>query len=361
MLRVMMALLVVTGCGGKDDGSSDDSGVDSSSGVDLDSLTWGGQAVDTSGNTNWLGLYAADEDNIWMLAGGGVSYYDGSTWSLSAEMTTFGFDPNAPDFTLLFDPWAISGSSATDVYVVSGNSMIAGFDGSSWQLLAEGYGEADLNTYQPLASPGSMWASGTGATYHLSRGGDYNFVSWDGAARSRDLLDIVVGNLDYPPYIVWGLDDDHIFVGGSLTSVFNSPIHYWDGSTWSRATIETGDEGKVVGFWGNSPDNVWMAATGNQYGSMLWRRTSEGGWERADTRPDDGTSNPVYYDIWGTSNQNLFVAANQGLFRYNGTDWTEIDLGTELGVLKIHGISATKLIVEVGTYSEKSLILVEGL
>ncbi|MCB9759090.1 MAG: hypothetical protein H6739_04555 [Alphaproteobacteria bacterium] len=366
MISLALGLLVVAGCGDKDTTSDDTgSGSDDTGGdTNLNSLTWGASAITAPDTSNWLGAYVADEDNIWILAGGGVTYFDGASWTLSAQQDQFGFDPNAPDMTIFFDPWAISGSSTTDVYVVCGNSMIASFDGTSWTQLSNGYGPEDLNTYQPLLSPGSMWASGSGAAYHLSRGGDYNFVTWDGSTRTTTALDTMVGNLDYAPHIVWGLDDNDIWVGGALTSLFNSPIHHWDGSSWSRATIEAGDEGRVVGFWGTAADDMWMAVTGNQYGSKLYRSASNGGWELADTRPVDGTDNPVYYDIWGTSNSNIFVGGNQGLFRYNGTDWTEIDLGADaagLAVLRIHGITASKLVVEVGNSTEKAFYLVEGL
>lgn len=347
-------------CNGDGDDSGDTGATDSTSDVPSD-VTWSATALpDPPMIDSWTSVYATSKNAIW-LAGHMFFEYDGTDWAMVGEQGVFGFDPELGNMERMFDAALIAGHSETEIYIVGIGGLIAKYDGSEFTLLAEGATGEDFMVNQPVQSPGAVWLSPTGNLHYLlnvPEGENHIVFDIDAETRTRHEIDIMIGGTDHPARTIWGLDDENVWAGGSTSRVFDSPIHRWNGSDWVRGTLEFSDSGQIVGFWGSSAEDVWMATTGGELGGRLWHRATPT-WELAGTSPEtDGR--PAYNGIWGTSNSNVFLATDQGLFRYDGTDWEKIDIGTDDAVLHIHGISATKLVVTTGHSMDMSLHLVEG-
>ncbi|TVQ86443.1 MAG: hypothetical protein EA397_19795 [Deltaproteobacteria bacterium] len=352
------------GPGGTDEAS--DSGSDSGTEVPSD-LEWGGEAIPEPLSDFWGTSYVAAEDAIWVIGGQMLQEFDGTEWTNISDPEAFGFvNPSAgeppEDYHLAFYPVSVTGVSATEIYLGSANGLLAMYDGSGFTKLADGFGHPEVNDHQLSLAPHPSWVSPTGHFYHLTQHTtDYQLVVWDGTARTTADLDLRIGGQQFTTRTIWGIDDDNIWVGGSVIDIFESPIHRFNGTSWNRGTLSFGDNGTITGFWGTAASDLWMTVTGNQYGSRLYHRTSEGwGGSGLPSLPSQESSY-VFNHIWGTSNSNLFIASNHGLFRFDGEEWHHIDIGVDDPVLRIHGLSATKLVVEVGHSTDMAFRLVEGL
>lgn len=272
----------------------------------------------------------------------------------------FGFDPSAGGSpALLFDAALVAGVSATEVYIVSAFGLIALYDGTELTLLEEGFGGEAGMVNQARQSPNAVWVSSTGKLHYLlnvPEGENHVIYDADAETRTRYEINTMTGGNNNLALTIWGLDDDHVWAGGNTSGIFPSPVHRWNGTDWARGTLEFNVGGQIVGFWGTSAEDAWMVSSGGDLGGRLWRRDGAT-WEIADTSPEtDGR--PGYNGIWGTSDDNMFLATDVGLFRYDGTDWDKIDIGTDDPVLHIHGISATELVLTTGNTLDMSLHLV---
>ncbi len=163
---------------------------------------------------------------MWLGAGGGVLFYDGTTF---APM-------DVPTPTGLNGITAVWASSPTDVWAVGDDAVVAHYDGASWGRTIAG---------SPFKS--SIWGSGPSDIYALST---FDLVHYDGSSWTEVSLDAGAGDGQ-----VWGTSASDVWV---MTD--SSQISHFDGARWE--TLETSDfVGDLAAVWGPAPDDLWAAGS----------------------------------------------------------------------------------------------------
>ena len=95
--------------------------------------------------------------------------------------------------------------------------------------------------------------------------------------------------------------------------------------------MQSGTTQKLLGIWGTE-DRTIVAG----YSVIL--SNDGGGWVQM-----PGDIPPVEYrGVWGTSNDNVFVAGGSGtILRYDGVEWTAMETGQEAALVGVWGSSET--------------------
>jgi hypothetical protein len=114
-------------------------------------LHWDGTALTRYAQTITASDAFATGTSLWVVGGGDVKQWDGTTWTSKGVGSSIGSTPQI---------WA---SSDADVWVAS-SSGTAHFDGSTWS-------EDSPASPLPTGSDVGIWGSGTAGDFMLSRGG----------------------------------------------------------------------------------------------------------------------------------------------------------------------------------------------
>jgi hypothetical protein len=248
---------------------------------------------------------------------------------------------------------SVSGSSASDVWVLTPPYTLSNWTGASWNsVTAANYVDAAPYRRLWVDAPGDVWALGVPMIDH-----------WNGS---------LVPNLHSPggPWSgVWGFGTTNIwFVAGSIAN--------WNGSSFSNTN--PCDVVHPVGIWGSSESDMWAVGVGACH-------LSGGSW----TTGSAGTTNALNdiwgswkYDIWAvgvagtivhlgagqwspspysgvTTNKDLnriwgsgpnvawAVGAGGTILRWDGSAWTKVPSGTSADLTGVWG-SGSKDVWAVG-------------
>lgn len=176
-------------------------------------------------STGGLGcIFALSPDDVWLCAGTQVLHYDGADFTASEVSTATGLDG-------LSSLWA---SSASDVWAVGDDAIVAHGDGGTWSGTLAG---------SPFMT--SIWGSGPSDVYAL---GTFDLVHFDGSAWTTVELEGGAGDGQ-----VWGTGASDVWV---MTDSYQ--LSHYDGGSWQ--TIETEDFiGDLATVWGRAPDDLWAA------------------------------------------------------------------------------------------------------
>jgi hypothetical protein len=256
-----------------------------------------------------------------MNAGGGACSSDGWCWSTPT-----------PQGNPLY---AISGSSASDVWAVGDSGSIVHWDGTSWTQVATGEHGALHGVF--AAGAHDAWAVGDDAILH-----------WDGAAWST------------PPGVpgagfVWravsGTGSGDVWIVGADTSVsggdgWGGAMLQWDGHAWSTSSVAQ-DLGAV---WGTGSSDAWGLGDAHalfHWDGKTWMTMSKG------VLPQIGTA------IWGAGSADLWLGSRPGS-RPSHWDGTTLALAADWDDKgEIYGLwgSGPNDVWAVGDSSEGELIL----
>jgi hypothetical protein len=205
-------------------------------------LRWDGAdftASDVSGPTGLdglTGLWVAPAGDAFAIGDDAiVARWDGAAWTGSLSGATFAA--------------SIWGASPSNVYVL-GTFDLVHFDGAAWTAVELGPGGG--------GGDGQVWGTSASDVWVLS--GSSELYHFDGAAwQTVDLFDSdFVGD----PAVVWGATPDDLWAAGSAGS-----IAHWDGASWNEVThqeIGAPYLRQFLAIHGSSATDIW--AVGQQLG-----------------------------------------------------------------------------------------------
>jgi hypothetical protein len=231
----------------------------------------------------------------------GIFHYNGQSWS--------------SQFSVSGGLTAIWGSGPSDVFAVgigNVNGLILHNNGTVWSpmegvVLSPPGGQTDI-LYSSVwgSSPSDVYAVGT----WVSEGEENALIThYDGSAWSKITLD---------QEIIRNITDVH---GTSATDVWASgyffPEHgyfilHFDGTNWTEYSVEA--EALLTGIWAASPTDVFAVGHGDNSLILHYDGTN---WTEM-PHPPGGIS-----DIWGNSGSDVY-AVGTDLLHYDGTAWTKV-------------------------------------
>ena len=284
-------------------------------------------------------------DKTWAVGqNGAILFYDGTEAQTQSSTTT----------STLYGVW---GTGTDDVWSVGENGTILHWDGSGWSDSSTGI----LGTLRAVSGlqDGEKWIAGSGGLiFHATQGGDFSRIAsntsldlWAVAATSSD--DVMVAGTqgiilyqdaggdsfsENPSYSsiresfndVWAASaTDAWAVGGEYQSNAGVLVH-WDGDTWKLDQFSSTLQATVVSVWGTGPDNVWI---------LTWKggvyQYDESGWQNI--RQDSQDPDYLAYEIWASSENDIWIADSDGAKHFDGASWQSHDLSSFASV--VWGIS----------------------
>ncbi len=207
--------------------------------------------------------------------------------------------------------WAISGTSASDVYAVGGDPesddfgpYVLHYDGNRWQRLRT-----------PITGAALRWISVTPIDGSFYMAGDNGVV--------------LLLNLNSRQFV--------------------------QQTTPSDATL--------FGIWGSSANDVWAVggardSTSADQGGVLWHYDGTA-WAEVDLSALRPQGVPTLFKVWGRSSSDVYVVGQRGIIlHYDGTAWREMDSPTQRPLITIHGNSRS--VSAVGGFESGVIIEQDG-
>lgn len=238
------------------------------------------------------------------------------------------------------------GNSESDVFTVGDAGTILHYDGKSWSKMQSNT-ETRLN---------AVWGSSGKDIYAV--GDQFTILHYDGSAwvniskRFKDIFDLYSYPISFTD--VWGTSESDVYIAGS------SILLHYNGSVWFNLVYDQPDTGEIYrrlsntlisSVCGRSPSEVYFGSPQYLYKydganytlidlaipgficTKIWTCPDSGLYAIGSTGVNgvflryDGTSwttlsdqHGLFYAIWGTSDANIFIAGDYGLYHYNGVD-----------------------------------------
>ncbi|MCP4716030.1 MAG: hypothetical protein GY868_13015, partial [Deltaproteobacteria bacterium] len=220
---------------------------------------------------------------------------------------------------------AVWGSSGDNVYAVGNLGNIYRYNGRTWFHV---YQVTGLSMTVKLHSTNNIcqdiWGSSANDIFVVGAEGlilHYNGLFWQK----------MNSGTDYQLLSVWGSGPDDVYATGipSVVGVASKgSVFHYDGEQWSE--IYSSEDTYFRKVRGISAEDVFVL-TGQgellQYDGTSW----------LDITPDGGHS---INDIWGDSQQNIFLAGTQPL-HFNGRHWREMDSDFHMWLMSVWGCGGT--------------------
>ena len=199
------------------------------------------------------------------------------------------------------------GSGPNNLFVVGDGGIFLHYDGTTWTVLHQGT-NAPLN----VVCLNAVWGSGrdrvvtagwpAGAIFQ--KNGD---LYWNTAFN-----DPINGRIED----IWGSGSNDIFaVGGKYHGSFaSSRIWHYDGDTWQVMDSPLGCC-PIDAVWGDGSDFVLAAKNAHPAGVLLFDGNI---WSKMDS--------PLSWvkDLWGSGRDNVFAVGGDGIWRFNGREWSQM-------------------------------------
>jgi hypothetical protein len=199
--------------------------------------------------------------------------------------------------------YGVWGSSSSDVFVVGAGGAVWRYNGSTWNSMDSGT-NAELR---------GLWGTSSSDIFAVGEGG--TIIHYDGSQWSS-MDSGTVENL----YGVWGSSGDDVIAVGHDYTV----LHY-DGVSWGPLSPNPSIN-YFWGIWGSSSNEVFAIGGGvGHYNGVSWTTYSEAGG----------------YDVWATSETDVFTASSHTVMHYDGSSWNSISDNYLDNVRSIWGNSST--------------------
>jgi hypothetical protein len=285
-----------------------------------DGIEWDAMAVPA--RLHLRGIWGVSATKVWAVGDRGcVLFYDGKSWSIVPEFTDFDLE----------DVW---GSSDSDIWVVAERGGLFHYDGSDWS-----------NWTDPLLTTNRLrgvWGRASDDIYAVGNGG--TVLMYDGTW--TNVAHLLGTNTLYD---VWGTATD-VYMCGTLGKVWKydgtwgdelhglgvSTLYGVHGTTSGDDMFFTGTGGS---FWNWNVTNGWNdwsdATISNTYESVAVVSATDVcvvanagqivSWNGASLSRYDDSFQVVQggaFDVWAASESDVFVAAVDGVARYDGSGWT---------------------------------------
>jgi len=191
-------------------------------------LHWNGSTwsamISPVGAEDFFTVWSRTANDAWIGGRSNILHWNGTSWSATPNNRSGGIGA-------AFDFW---GSSATDIWTVTGSSILAHWDGSIWNFVSF--------TSQPLQS---LWGFAANDVWAVGLGG---FIQhWDGSVWTP-----ATSNTSTALFNVWGNSSNDVWAGGD-----NGVLLHWNGSAWSSRDSET--DNRIISMYGSSQNSVWIA------------------------------------------------------------------------------------------------------
>jgi hypothetical protein len=265
---------------------------------------------------------------------GTIWHYDGSTWSLQSVPSTIR---------------AVWANSANDAFAVGRGrpGTLLHYDGQQWSPMVPPPAPPNLEEYDLTIE--AVWgSSGTDvfAVGHWSVDFDFGgdviayIAHYDGTAWS---LSADRGN--HTPSAIWGSSANNVYAIAQFfesdIDVHNSDILHFDGDTWSLPVSELALELRHI--WGSSASDVYVTGQTNNYTGdntgVLWHFDGTS-WSTLASP----TTEPLG-PIWGSSATDIFmISGRHRIWHFDGATWKNVHTSSEV-VNDIWGSSSTDVYV----------------
>jgi len=242
-----------------------------------DGTGWGTPTPHCSGNffSNYTSVwgnstsdvFAANRNGIPPHLGGGVSHYNGQSW-------TGMYSAPCPNGILCPAFQGIWSSSSTDAFAVGEAGVIAHYDGTNWNQQTSGTTQA-LYAVWGIGSAGGVFAVGAAGT----------ILRYDGSAWLPQ-----TSGTTQTLYAVWGTSANDVFAVGAAGTV----LHY-DGTAWTAQN--SGTTQSLYGIWGTAGNAVFAVGDGStilHYDGATWSAQTT-------------AASMNLRGIWGSSPTNVFA------------------------------------------------------
>ncbi|HVH46660.1 MAG TPA: hypothetical protein VM925_30170 [Labilithrix sp.] len=241
---------------------------------------------------------------------------------------------------------AVWGSSANDVWAVGSGGSIVHYDGAAWAATPTNV----TNTFHAVwgSGPNDVWAVAMTDTILHSAGFSGGKADWQlvsGATNSA---------MATATTALWGTGAGKVRIGARARGVFvpGRGVVYQHQYT-SRTEADGGiawdlveGEGDVLGFWGSSPNDLWLVADNSarkawERGQTLHGIAGDGGvfdWTSVDSQ-----STVALEAIWGSSADDIWAVGDKGTMRRmkkGATRWEIVASSTERTLHGLWGSSA---------------------
>ena len=295
-------------------------------------VAWEAYAVGTISDLN--GVYAMAEDDVWAVGDNGtIARFDGTRWRVI----------DSGVLSNLNDVWA---ASPTAVYAVGDFGVQLRYDGTRWAQLAT-VTDQDLNGVW-AASPREIYVAGDRGVALVGDGTTWQMPT----TNTTNDLNAVWGT---SASNVWFVGDDEAFLRwqGQVFQTFPSTARIDLRGVWGRSANEVfavGDSGRIRRFDGGSwrPElsptpRGFRSVTGIGDGVLavgeggVFARRSSNQWNLETSR-----RLRTIEGIWGTAPDSLWAVGEFGsILSWNGTVWTELDIGIITSdIIAIDGVAA---------------------
>jgi len=205
---------------------------------------------------------------------------------------------------------AFWGSCSSNVFAVGDNGTILHFDGNNWSVMNSNVPYDQCSAHSNPGDLKDVWGASADSVYAVGRCSAV--MHYDGYTWSE----LTAGDPPYASESIWGTSDDNIFVGASAGSN-KGKIYHYDGNVWQEVNIP--DFGPVYDIYGFSEDNIF--AVGDNKG---WILHFDGQlWEKMWFGFSEQYSN--LQNIWGSSENDLYIGSGATVYHYDGISWKEID------------------------------------
>lgn len=263
------------------------------------------------GSPNGWSIWGTGPDDLFVPSNGGVSHFDGSTWTTTVIPGSF---------TL----WEIWGAASDDVFVVGNKGKIYHYNGTDWSPMNSG----------TISNIWEVWGAATNNIYALT----YKAVlHYDGTSWSPIPINI---DPDDSFNSIWGSSADNIYI-----STGKALLHY-NGTDWQQVATTSASN-----IWG-STNKVFLASyeigvyESNSYkthffqsqeriltvsgsaannvllGGMWTYGLLYNGQESQFLYPTYGQHpNFHFYFAWVIDEKNILAGDDDEFKYYDGTDW----------------------------------------
>jgi hypothetical protein len=218
---------------------------------------------------------------------------------------------------------SVWGTGPEDVYVVGGplgnggDAVVQRYDGASWKSLDPG-GEDSF-----------WWVSGSSATDVWMVGEKGRMTHWDGASfkeHPRVTTATVWGVWAASPTDAWAVAGSP----GKGTDAPNDVVLRWDGKEWKQDPLPGAPLGRALNkIWGVSSEDLYAVGEAG----TVWHR--KGTTWSLESDPPIAQSNLL--TVFGCSATDVYAVGGADVLHSDGTGWTAVDTGN--GVSGVNGVA----------------------
>jgi hypothetical protein len=212
--------------------------------------------------------------------------------------------------------------------LISGTTQLSGTYSDSVTWITVEIKSSPYHSGEALLVSNSDWTFDLDSVQYTDGGVRILVEGFDeqGASTGTTELNLIVDNTsgahDWVPQGI-GTSNSFLFgVQGIGNSVFalgeDATVLEYDGSQWSRLTPAWTMSDDLFGAWGLSADDYYFVGGGTMTtGAILHNKSGQ--WTNE--------KNGAFSKIWGTSSENIYTIGSSGVFHFNGSAWSSVDVG----------------------------------